>query len=334
MKDPMAAGPTGRMTSNSPACPVCRSTATDWFADARDRLFGLAQGRFRLYRCSFCECVFQHPLPDALAIASFYPEEYWWASDSSDARPARLMRLERAYREFVASDHVRFLEQCAAGTPGRSLLDIGCGNGLFLHLAHKRGFLPHGMDVSARAAAEARKQHDLQVRVGEIGAPVWEGYSFDFITMFHVLEHLTDPAGALAYAGGLLKPGGSLILQVPNVSSFQSRLFRTRWYGLDVPRHIINFAPRSLGLLLDRAGFRYGLMQRFSLRDNPAALASSVAIGLDPIGRRGRGKRTGALAEAALEFSYFGLTCLAFLPTWIESALGHSATMWVHARKA
>ena len=149
--------------------------------------------------------------------------------------------------------------------------------------------------------------------------------------MFHVLEHLIDPGMALAYARELLLPGGSLILQVPNAASYQARLFGARWYGLDVPRHLINFTPKSLALLLDRAGFKYQLVQRFSLRDNPAAMASSLAIGLDPIGRRVRGKRAVAVVEGALEFTYLGLTLFALVPAWIESACGHSATIWVHA---
>jgi hypothetical protein len=151
--------------------------------------------------------------------------------------------------------------------------------------------------------------------------------------MFHVLEHLPDPREALAYAGGLLKPGGSLILQVPNAASFQARLFGPRWYGLDVPRHLINFTPQSLVLLLEQAGFSGKVVRRFSVRDNPASLASSLAIGLDPIGRRGRGKRASAMVEGALEFSYFGLVLLALAPALIESLCGRGGTIWVHAKR-
>jgi 2-polyprenyl-3-methyl-5-hydroxy-6-metoxy-1,4-benzoquinol methylase len=317
-----------------PKCPICAAVCDTLFVVAGDRLFGLAAGTFRLHRCPSCGCIFQHPLPDPAAIASFYPREYWW-SGVPQAGPAGVIhRMERAYREFVALDHVRFLERCGAGSGGRALLDIGCGGGLFLHLARKRGYSAHGMDASAQAVAVAQAQYDLPVRQGEIGSPVWEGARFDFITMFHVLEHLIDPGMALAYARELLLPGGSLILQVPNVASYQARLFGARWYGLDVPRHLINFTPQSLALLLDRAGFKYQLVRKFSLRDNPASMASSLAIGLDPIGRRARGRRAGAIVKGALEIGYLGLTLAAFVPAWIESACGHGATIWVHARRA
>jgi 2-polyprenyl-3-methyl-5-hydroxy-6-metoxy-1,4-benzoquinol methylase len=316
------------------ACPVCATSDAGFYAVATDRLFSLAAGRFQLRRCRSCGCLFQNPLPDSIALASFYPRRYWWSADPGSGFSATLGKIERAYREFVGLDHVRFLQRCTrGGGRGRSLLDIGCGSGTFLHLARKRGFVPYGMDMSEHAVAAARAQYDLPVRQGDIGSDLWEGHSFDFITMFHVLEHLPAPGKALEYARGLLKPGGSLILQVPNASSFQACVFGARWYGLDVPRHLINFTPRSLGMLLDRTGLSWRMTTRFSLRDNPAALVSSVAIRLDPIGRRGRGKQANAVVEGVLEGIYFGLFLLAVPPTLLESLLGCGATLWAHARK-
>jgi 2-polyprenyl-3-methyl-5-hydroxy-6-metoxy-1,4-benzoquinol methylase len=317
-----------------PACPVCALPRAAAFAIGRDRLFDLAPGRFRLFRCPACGCVFQHPLPEPSAIAAFYPDQYWWKESRHTRASLILSRLERRYREFVALDHVRFLQRCASrAAGGRSLLDIGCGSGTFLHLARKRGFDPHGLDMSANAVAAAQAEYGLRARQGDIGGDAWRGFAFDFITMFHVLEHVPDPLAALAYAGGLLAPGGSLIVQVPNAASLQARVFGARWYGLDVPRHLINFTPRALALLFERAGFDAEVVNRFSLRDNPAALASSLAPALDPIGRRGRRKGGHPATEGALEFCYLGMILLALPPAWIESLCGRGATIWAHARR-
>jgi len=317
-----------------PACPVCGTSDTGWYAVATDRLFGIAAGRYGLYRCGRCGCIFQHPLPDQAAIESFYPRRYWWAADGQSGSAAALGRLERVYREFVCRDHVRFLRHCAHGSGrGRSLLDIGCGNGTFLHLARQRGFIPHGMDVSEHAVAAARSQYDLPVQCGGIGSGLWQAHAFDFVTMFHVLEHVPAPRQALEYAHGLLKPDGTLILQVPNTASLQARAFGPCWYGLDVPRHLINFTPRALGLLLDQAGFTWQIVRRFSLRDNPASIASSLAVRLDPIGRRGRSKAGNAIVEGALELIYLGLFLLALPPAWAESVVGRGGTIWALARR-
>ncbi len=276
------------------------------------------------------------PIPTESALAGFYPTEYWWSGDTTTAsRFARIFqKLERAYRNFVIAGHVRFLESCARknGAGEKTLLDIGCGSGAFLQTAQSRGFIPHGMDQSARAVEVVRKQYGYPMRQGGIGQNVWEGQRFDFVTMFHVLEHLPDPRLGLAYAGSLLKPGGTLLVQVPNIRSLQARLFGSRWYGVECPRHVISLSPRALGLLLGEMGFEYQLVSRFSLRDNPASIVSSLVPWLDPIGRKGRQSKSGPVVNGLLEIAYFGLFLLALPAAYLESALGMGGTIWAYAR--
>jgi 2-polyprenyl-3-methyl-5-hydroxy-6-metoxy-1,4-benzoquinol methylase len=327
--------PTRNAPPSAPSCPAC-SAAAAFLYDGSDRLFGLVPGSFPLYRCSGCECIFQFPLPEERALGAYYPDDYWWAGNRQSGGGGTLKRLERIYREFVARDHVRFLVRCARQRAVRSplLLDVGCGNGTILAVARRSGFRTFGMDRSAHAVAAARKLYNLDVRRGDIGAPVWEGMSFDFVSLFHVLEHLPDPRAALRYAAALLRPHGSLIVQVPNVASAQARVFGRRWYGLDVPRHVINYSPRALEIVLRECGFVVRDSARFSLRDNPASIASSLAPALDPIGRRGRRAAAGRLGEAALEFSYLGLYAASILPALAESLIGRGGTLWVHAGRA
>jgi SAM-dependent methyltransferase len=323
--------------SRNALCPVCKMDRTVHHASARDRLFGIVPGSFELYRCCGCGCVFQHPIPEITRLASFYPEEYWWtdAGGGKSTITRLFQRLERSYREFVASDHVRFVERCARdrASARRQLLDIGFGSGTFLELAARSGFAVHGMDVSATAVRLVRERSGLDVRQGDIGSDSWPGLRFDFVTMFHVLEHLTDPARGIGYAASLLKPDGSLIVQVPNIASLQARVFGLRWYGFDVPRHVINFSPQALGLLLDRAGLRIERVARFSLRDDPAALASSLVPALDPMRRKQRHAGKRALVEAAAEVVYFALVLGALGPAALAGAVGRGATIWVQAQK-
>ena len=320
----------------STACPICHTPDSVACSSGRDRLFGLARGSFSLFRCTSCGCIYLDPLPSETALAKFYPAEYWWSEEpGTGSGPARLFRnLEKSYREFVIADHARFLDFCARknGTGGKSLLDIGCGSGSFLHSAQAHGFIPHGMDMSARAVDVVRKQYGYPMRQGGIGQDVWEGQQFDFVTMFHVLEHLPDPRLGLKYAGRLLKPGGTLVIQVPNIVSLQARMFGNRWYGIDVPRHVINFTPRALGLLFQEMGYEYHLVSRFSLRDNPASIASSLAPWMDPVGRKGRQSKSGPVWNGLLECAYFGLFLLVLPAAYLESACGMGGTIWAYAR--
>ncbi len=331
-----ASHPTRNLQKN-PSCPICSAANSTHYSRGSDRLFGVAQGTYTLYRCTLCGCVFQNPVPTDSALATFYPREYWWSEGvESKNRPAHLLRrLEKIYREFVAASHVRLVERCArqAASGEKLLLDIGCGNGTFLHLARSRGFVPHGMDGSARAVEIAQKEYGLQVRHGEIGSKTWIDAQFDFVTMFHVLEHLSAPKEGLKYAWDLLKPGGSLIVQVPNVASIQARIFRGRWYGLDVPRHVISFTPTALKRLFQETGFDFRLINQFSLRDDPASIASSLVPWLDPIRRKGRRLDSNSIASGALEIAYFGVVLLALPLAFVESAWGFGGTIWANAKR-
>jgi SAM-dependent methyltransferase len=93
------------------------------------------------------------------------------------------------------------------------------------------------------------------IRVADIatfreGAGEWAAVVF-----WHALEHLRDPAGAIAAAHALLTPGGLLIVAVPNRASWQARVLGRRWLALDLPRHLVHIAAPALLDGLHRAGF-------------------------------------------------------------------------------
>ena len=125
--------------------------------------------------------------------------------------------------------------------------------------------------------------------------------------MFHVLEHLPDPRAYLAAARTLLAPEGRLIVQVPNAACWQFRLLRGAWTGVDVPRHLFDFRARDLEKLLASCGFQVLRRKYFSLRDNPAGLASSLAPRLDPMARRLRRVPESPAVRLAKDLAYFAL---------------------------
>jgi SAM-dependent methyltransferase len=134
--------------------------------------------------------------------------------------------------------------------PAGALLDVGCGRGTLVRLARAQGceaygverpypgapFLPH---VFYRDLADSRFPSD----------------HFQVVTLWHVLEHLPDPAETLREIHRVLRPGGWLSLAVPNYGGAVARASREHWFHLDLPRHMWHFDSGSLRALLQRHGF-------------------------------------------------------------------------------
>lgn len=167
--------------------------------------------------------------------------------------------------------------------PGR-LLDIGCGKGHFLAAARELGWEVSGIDSSESAAASARQLYGLQILVGDVADEAIPGAPFDAITMWHVLEHVPDPTLVVARARELLRPGGRLVVSVPNVASLQARVFGRHWFHLDRQRHVFHFTPRALRTLLERHGFSVDRMGYLAPEMEAIGLVQSTLnrLGFEP----------------------------------------------------
>jgi hypothetical protein len=150
--------------------------------------------------------------------------------------------------------------------------------------------------------------------------------------MFHVLEHLYDPRAYLNAARSLLAPDGRLVVQVPNLASWQFRLLGRSWNGVDVPRHLFDFRDRDVEKLMEQCGFEVLRRKYFSLRDNPAGLASSLAPSLDPMARRVRHVKESGPARLAKDLAYFALVVSSLPFTVLEAAFRAGSTVMIEAR--
>lgn len=140
----------------------------------------------------------------------------------------------------------------------KSLLEIGCGKGRFLEAAKAAGVLVFGIEPSPRSFAFASER--LGSAVAHMGLNEIDDYSsfpskFDYVMLWHVLEHLSDPGEVLSKIKGKLKSDGRIVIAVPNFASAQARLGKADWYHLDPPRHIHHFTPQSLHILSVTNGF-------------------------------------------------------------------------------
>ncbi len=314
------------------SCPVCLNPVTAPALVGSDFLFESTSKTFTLYSCEACRCLFLHPMPDSREIERFYPADYWWNA----RRSGGLKKLESVYRKLALRDHIAFITK-AAGNRGVDVLDVGCGSGTLLGLLKQRGFRVNGLDFSAEAAAIAKAENGVDVAVGSLEEAHFPAESFDVVTLFHVMEHVTNPRLVLAEVSRVLKPNGVAILQVPNIESWQFKIFGARWYGLDIPRHVIDYSRNSMLKLLADSGFVVNRIRHFNLRDNSPALVSSVFPSLDPVSRSVRHRKRNNDESRPVEWfrhlTYLLLVTCAYPVVLLEAACGCGATIMIEAKK-
>lgn len=190
-------------------------------------------------RCDACGHAQLDPMPTHAVLDAAYAEA------ASDAY------LEERTGQLATADRVLdAVERHVA--PGR-ILDVGCWVGWLLVAARDRGWDGTGVEPSDWAARVAREDHGLRVLHATLDE-VPDG-PFDAIVLGDVIEHLPDPAAALAVLRGRLRPGGVLVLMVPDAGSRVARLLGRRWWSV-IPTHVQYFTRRSLALLLRRKGLQ------------------------------------------------------------------------------
>ncbi|HMT06769.1 MAG TPA: class I SAM-dependent methyltransferase [Pyrinomonadaceae bacterium] len=183
-------------------------------------------GEFSVLVCDSCGLGVTDPIPGDLAP---YYENYYGGRHSFSANHRAKRRLARV-RQFVDNGRI---------------LDIGYGEGTFLIEAVKAGFECVGVERNRRGDEPFLTFVDL----GDVAG------KFDAITMWHSLEHMTEPDTMLDRINILLKDDGSLFIAVPNFGGRQAQLFGRDWLHLDLPRHLFHFTPQSLRSLLEKHGF-------------------------------------------------------------------------------
>lgn len=166
------------------------------------------------------------------------------------------------------------LLRTSAPPPAR-LLDAGAGRGRFVAAARRAGYDADGIEPDpARAAAAA--QRGVALAVTDLETASVEPGSLDVVSLWHVLEHLEDPNAGVREVARWLRPGGVILVGVPNLASLQARLGGARWYHLDLPRHRTHFTPAGLEVLLRRHGLQVRSVDHVLLEHNSFGMWQSL----------------------------------------------------------
>lgn len=326
--EPAAAAPpdgagrwSGGATERLGACPLCGAPGTLGPALETVRAGGGPRAeRWRMKRCAGCRSLYLDPRPDEASLPRAY--EHYYTHTAQEAPVPRTGAAALVWSLVHGYLNHRF---GLRRTPGRAagrwlfallpplglkldyygrhlyagrfprggrLLDVGCGNGLFVARAREMGWRAEGLEPDPRAAAACRERGERVIEGDLRHCPAEWREAFDVITLSHCIEHMREPAADLGRLAGLLRPGGWLWLALPNPGSPGARLFGGAWRGLHAPFHLAIPSQRQLRRMLESAGFeriqplRRGAHAAMIWRESLSALASGPDAGHGPLQQR------------------------------------------------
>lgn len=231
-------------------CNICGSNKFTKLYTLQDYLLERPDILTTLVRCDNCGLIYQNPRPSPSEMDQHYPDEYEPYETLTNLRRSWLLRKAI---EYGLAKRAKFVTKHRRN--GR-LLDIGCASGTFLSVMRSQGkWELYGVEPNARVASVATQNTGAVVFVGTLTDARFSEQYFDVVTMWDVLEHVYNPQTTLDEIFQILKPGGVLIIRVPNGASLQAKIFGKFWAGLDAPRHLYVFSFQSLSTMLSKSGF-------------------------------------------------------------------------------
>ena len=222
-------------------CPGCGSQ--------RPASLQFIKDGYSIYRCGDCGLQFVHPQPSVEEILAIYGPDYFRRGNKYSLEtgvPTSNPNLE--------NDRTRMRLVKRHKSSGR-LLDVGCAMGDFLALARDEGFEVTGVEVASSAADHVRDKLGIEVHNCDLPTAGLPPSSFDIITLWDVIEHLTNPHPTLREAFRLLRPGGVLLASTGDAGALFARIMGKYWHLLTPPQHLFFHSRKSLETLLESHGF-------------------------------------------------------------------------------
>jgi len=252
-------------------CPICGSSKQEKAIKTKD--YFLTKEDFSINKCKKCGFHFTNPRPVETRLGDYYKsEEYISHSNSNKGLFGFLYQQIRRYTLKKKYDLI------SSKKDANNILDIGCATGQFLYEFKKRGWNCRGVEPDEEARAFARKTYNLKVLdTEEIDA--LDSHSFDVITMWHVLEHVSELSKRMEDLRRLIKENGIVFIALPNRLSWDALHYKKYWAGYDVPRHLYHFSKTDVNNIFEKYGFVMKEVQPMKFDSYYVSLLSEKYLG-------------------------------------------------------
>lgn len=231
-------------------CLVCGSDSFEPFLVCKD--YTVSQENFNIVSCKSCGFKFTNPRPENSVIGDYYKAEEYVSH--SNTTKGVVNKLYHSVRNYTLKQKLKLISSYVSrGT----MLDYGCGTGMFLNVCKNDGWETYGMEPDDNARKMSiEKGLDVFSDKDKVSDRIADK-KFNAITLWHVLEHVTDMEATLSFFKSKLNDDGVLIIAVPNHVSYDAQYYKEFWAAYDVPRHLHHFDINSMTSLVEKAGFKF-----------------------------------------------------------------------------
>lgn len=235
---------------NLEKCIVCGSSQFEPFLVCKD--YTVSQENFNIVSCKSCGFKFTNPRPANSVIGDYYKAEEYVSH--SNTTKGVVNKLYHSVRNYTLKQKLKLISSYVSrGT----MLDYGCGTGMFLNVCKNDGWETYGMEPDDNARKMSiEKGLDVFSDKDKVSNRIADK-KFNAITLWHVLEHVTDMEATLSFFKSKLNDDGVLIIAVPNHVSYDAQYYKEFWAAYDVPRHLHHFNINSMTSLVEKAGFKF-----------------------------------------------------------------------------
>lgn len=250
-------------------CPLCSAPMRPWFVIPGDWRHPKSDRSFDAVRCPSCGFGRIDPAPSPEVLADHYKIEAYYTRGRATAGELRISFLDRVRAKLAGwldrgMDQTRLVMKWAPLASGR-VLEIGSGGGKVLRLLKDAGYDVTGVEPDANAASRQDGLHVLAGTAEQLPAEIMAS-KFDYVILQHVIEHCADPVKVAQNIRAVLKPGGVVLVEAPNIDCLDFRMGKLTWPHLGVPRHLLFWNRATLSRLFTQSGFDVASVQYVGLQ--------------------------------------------------------------------